>query len=331
MVKQYLISAALICTLLFIGSAHALPPELVETVVVNGIGTDLEKAKYNAARNALEQVIGTFISTESIIKNDKLIKDEVLAHSAGFLKEMTVLGTDRTQDGLMQVKIKAVVVSSKLKTRIDALRITDRSVNGENLFTEAFSKIDLQKRNLKLLDQFMQRYPSMAYSHTLFAPTIINTNADANTADLQVRVDTQWESSFINEFRQMIASAVSVNKDNTIRVCFERGRSFGKEPECYKLDKSLVRQTRLSRMFSKANVLVILKDRTGKQVKSYKMERAQFPNLRHDGYYNPNYADYLNLYMNDSRTETFSITLPISEMQKVTSIEASLQPIGQRE
>ena len=129
----------------------------------------------------------------------------------------------------------------------------------------------------------------------------------------------------------MIASAVSVNKDNTIRVCFERGRSFGKEPECYKLDKSLVRQTRLSRMFSKANVLVILKDRTGKQVKSYKMERAQFPNLRHDGYYNPNYADYLNLYMNDSRTETFSITLPISEMQKVTSIEASLQPIGQRE
>lgn len=53
MLKQYIIGAILICTLLFNGSAHALQTELMETVVVNGIGTDLEKAKYNAARNAL--------------------------------------------------------------------------------------------------------------------------------------------------------------------------------------------------------------------------------------------------------------------------------------
>lgn len=330
MIQRVFITTILVGVLLFSMSAAAAPSEQMETVVVNGIGTDLDKAKYNAARNALEQVIGTFISTESIIKNDKLIKDEVLAHSSGFLKEMAILGSERTQDGLIQVKIKAIVVSSKLKTRIDALRISDRSVNGENLFTEAFSKIDLQKRNQKLLNQFMQRYPSMAYSHTLYAPTIINTNAEANTADLQIRVDTQWEASFITEFQQIVASAVSVNQDNTIRVCFERGRGSGKAPECYKLDKSLVRQTSLARIFNQVTLQITLKDRSGNQIRSYKMERSQFPNLRHDGYYNSNYINFLSLYMNDTRTETFSITLPVSEMQRVTSIEASLQPLNQR-
>lgn len=59
---------------------YAEDAEKTEKVVVSGFGLNPEKAKENAIRNAVEQVIGAYVASESIVKNSQLLKDEILGN-----------------------------------------------------------------------------------------------------------------------------------------------------------------------------------------------------------------------------------------------------------
>jgi len=48
----------------------------VETITI-GSGNTIESAKFNALRSALEQVSGSYLSTNTLVINDKLISDNI--------------------------------------------------------------------------------------------------------------------------------------------------------------------------------------------------------------------------------------------------------------
>lgn len=298
-------------------AAAATPADVVETIV-SGVGTDIERAKYNAARNAIESVIGTFISAESIVKNDRLIKDELLSHSAGYINTMDIISTERSNDGLIHVKAKASVVRSKLRSQVQALRLTDRSVKGEHLFAEVQSKIDLQKRNSSLVDLFMRGYPEAAYNHSLYAPVIINTNPSTGNAQVKVQVDVAWQSRYVQNFKQLAAQVTSVNRDNLINVCFRtsHGRS-----ECHKIDQALIQDTHFGQMFKPSKLLLLLKDKAGVIVHRQYIERRRLPNLHHDKYSQNSQARYLEIDADGVTKESFEFSLPAEKLRFITSIQ----------
>lgn len=47
------------------------------TLVVNGEGSTKEEATHVALRSAIEQAFGTFVSANTTILNDELVKDEI--------------------------------------------------------------------------------------------------------------------------------------------------------------------------------------------------------------------------------------------------------------
>jgi hypothetical protein len=81
---------------------------LVE-VTVTGAGTNEDEALRDAMRKAVEQGAGTFISSHSEVKDFALVRDTVLARSAGFLQSKKILSKQELADGTWQVKISAVV------------------------------------------------------------------------------------------------------------------------------------------------------------------------------------------------------------------------------
>lgn len=56
-----------------------------------GVGKDFDKAKKDALRNAIESTIGTYVSSNSSIENNKLISDEVISLTSGLIKSYSVL------------------------------------------------------------------------------------------------------------------------------------------------------------------------------------------------------------------------------------------------
>jgi len=81
---------------------------LVEVTVTGG-GANEDEALRDALRKAVEQGAGTFISSHSETKDFALVRDTVLARSAGFVQSKKVLSKQKLPDDTWQVKISAMV------------------------------------------------------------------------------------------------------------------------------------------------------------------------------------------------------------------------------
>lgn len=84
------------------------------TLVASGKASDSEKATTIALRSAIEQAYGTFVSANTTILNDDLVKDEIVTISNGNIKSYEVLSDVTCEDGQDMVTVKATVCISKL-------------------------------------------------------------------------------------------------------------------------------------------------------------------------------------------------------------------------
>jgi hypothetical protein len=243
----------------FIPFAFSEEPEKTEKVVVNGIGIDADKARNNAIRNAIEQVIGTYVTSDTMVKNSQLIKDEILGYSGGYVKDSRVVSSEKNDDGLFSVKLEAVVVSTKLKRKIQDLNIATVKVAGESLFGEAFSKIEQKKGGAELVGKVIAKYPQAAYQFEVGKPTVVNTDHTNGKANIKIPLVIKWDTAFLAELRSALAQASSKEFSSISIKSFERGKNqdFAKENQiicfathgtkrsgrangCYALDWSVV-------------------------------------------------------------------------------------------
>lgn len=83
------------------------------TLVTSGTGSTKEEATRNALRNAIEQAFGTFVSANTEVLNDELIKDEITTVSTGNVKSYKELSVSQS-NGTYDVSVQAVVSIDQL-------------------------------------------------------------------------------------------------------------------------------------------------------------------------------------------------------------------------
>lgn len=79
------------------------------TLVVSGEGESLDKATTMALRSAIEQAFGTFISANTTILDDELVKDEIVSISSGNVKKYDILNSYDKNNGNVFVTLQATV------------------------------------------------------------------------------------------------------------------------------------------------------------------------------------------------------------------------------
>ena len=110
-------------------STRAALPEAKE-VVVTGVGTDPDKAMQNAFSQAIEQTVGVLVDAETVVKNDQLIRDEILTYSRGYVEKYEVVKRWE-EDGLHHATIRAVVARDKLVEKLRGMKIAVHEVAGD--------------------------------------------------------------------------------------------------------------------------------------------------------------------------------------------------------
>ena len=108
--------------------ADALPQ--AKEVVVTGVGTDADKALQNAFSQAIEQTVGLLVDSETVVKNDQLIRDEVLTFSRGYVEKYEVVKQWQA-DGLHHATIQATVARDKLAEKLRGMKIAVADTRGE--------------------------------------------------------------------------------------------------------------------------------------------------------------------------------------------------------
>jgi len=115
------------------------------TLTVSGQGQTLDEAKQNALRNAIEQAFGTFISSNTEILNDELVKDEIVSVSNGNIQKFEVISEVQIPDGGYAITLKASVSVSKLTSFCESKGISVE-FNG-SLFTLNVNQQILNEEN----------------------------------------------------------------------------------------------------------------------------------------------------------------------------------------
>ena len=83
-------------------------------LVVDGEGPNKTEATKVALRSAIEQAYGTFVSANTDILNDELVKDEIVTVSSGNIKSYKELSSTVLPNGNTYVSLSAVVSIGKL-------------------------------------------------------------------------------------------------------------------------------------------------------------------------------------------------------------------------
>jgi len=113
--KSILLSLILVLSI----SLFAQETESV-TLTVSGTGSTQDEAQQNALRSAVEQAFGTFISSNTEILNDELVRDEIVSVSSGNIQEFDIVSEAQLPDGRFASTVKATVSVAKLTSFVES-------------------------------------------------------------------------------------------------------------------------------------------------------------------------------------------------------------------
>jgi hypothetical protein len=93
----------------------------VGTILANDLGAARDQAIEDAMRKAVEQALGTYIKSETLVENFQLVEDRILSWSAGYVKKYEILSEKKAQMDSYEVQMRATVNLSELRNDDGAL------------------------------------------------------------------------------------------------------------------------------------------------------------------------------------------------------------------
>lgn len=110
----------------------------IVTVKGRGVGEDMAAALKDAYRDAIETAVGLYVDAEQMVKNDELLRDQVLTQSNAYIEGYDVL-SKKVGDGLVSIKILARVRSKTLTKKVSGF-MKPRTVEVGSALRDQFAK-----------------------------------------------------------------------------------------------------------------------------------------------------------------------------------------------
>lgn len=123
------------------GAATAPPAGDVRVITVDGAGKDFEAAKRDAYREAVRQVVGGYVDSETLVKNDSLIEDRIITLSSGFVEKSEPL-SERIEEGITRVRLRAHVRVTPILRALQSQNVATVMVDGKSLQAQLTTKGD---------------------------------------------------------------------------------------------------------------------------------------------------------------------------------------------
>jgi hypothetical protein len=141
-------------------------------VVAKGFGAILagdevkakEDAVASALRNAVEQVVGTMIESQTLVENYQMVEDKIYSRTAGYVQKYDVISTTKQSDSSLEVTVRAVVKLTDLRNDLEAINVliqrkgkprTMILIEEQNLTYNYHFTIDMNTTETALMNEMM--------------------------------------------------------------------------------------------------------------------------------------------------------------------------------
>jgi|GEM_PF-5927524 len=194
------------------------------TVVAAGSGSDLRSARDDACRNAVRQVVGAYIESSVIVRNDQLIEDQVIALSAGFIERVEVIaGSERTDGGLTHLRVRATVRSSRVMEdvarHVGPMGVSERAVDGLSLASQWRTKSDRDEAKDQILERVFRDYPAASMTARQVGDLRVERGPNGTpevVVEVQLEAADDWQAGFVEPICTALAAGVESQKRGTV-------------------------------------------------------------------------------------------------------------------
>ena len=162
-------------------------------IEVAGRGATPDQARDNGFRLAVEQALGTLISSEIEVNNGRIVRDEIVSYASGYVDRFDIVST-QSVDNQIQVSMKVWVGSSALSDRLLNRSQTSGEVEG------ARASVQLQTLNQEratgdaLLQQVLNDFPKRAFDIELRPTDVVRQN---RTAHMELSFVLRWNKDYL--------------------------------------------------------------------------------------------------------------------------------------
>ena len=187
----------LILLLIFVGNVVFAQP-----IRIQGIGETFQQAKENAFKNAVELKVGSVLVNELESKDNKLIRNEIINYSAGYVDNFKVIEINNYNNKTFVI-VDVWVSSSKIADRILGTSFNNKSFDSDRHGTQYDTYTNSKNNADKLLNSLLKDYPKRAfvitqYQHRFGVDTLRN-------PFIEINFKFNWNYNYLVSFNEVLS------------------------------------------------------------------------------------------------------------------------------
>jgi len=225
-------------------------------IEVAGRGATESQARNNGFRLAVEQALGTLISSETEVQNGRIVRDEIISYAAGFVDRFEIVGS-RSIDNEVEVTMKVWVGRSALADRL--LNRTEQSGQVDG----ARASVQLQTLNQEratgdaILQQVLNDFPKRAFDIELKPTDVVRQN---RSAIMEINFRMTWNRDYLRSLWTALEATSQRTNRPAATITVNGGGWFGGFGGAAKYDDAVKLQLLANRMlFGLPTVLVTIR------------------------------------------------------------------------
>ena len=171
----------------------------------SGTGTNFELAKQNAFREAVQIKVGALVLSERESNTYKLVKDDILVYSAGYVEDFKVISTTNINKNVI-VTMDVLVSSSKIADSILSRKDNAKVFSGEKMTAQYGTYLEQRSKGNEVLNNLLTSYPNRAYQ-LKYGPTAFKHDGYGNAVYIvpyELKYNQKWIEG-LNETAKLLS------------------------------------------------------------------------------------------------------------------------------
>lgn len=170
-------------------------------VEVQSQAATFEAAKNEAFRLAVENAVGSLILSETEVRNNRIVRDEIISYASGYVDRFNIIDRQESNNQVT-LKMKVWVAHSALSNRLLNESRAAGQVEGERVSAQIQTFKQQRQAGDRVLTTVLNDYPKRAFNIGVLPTKVL---VDRNrTPQLYVAFDVSWNQNYLDSLAEAV-------------------------------------------------------------------------------------------------------------------------------
>jgi hypothetical protein len=229
-------------------------------IEVEGRGDTPTQARDNGFRLAVEQALGTLISSETEVVDGRIKRDEIISYAAGYVDRFTIVQTTVGADGQTRVTLKVWVARSALADRLLNRSEKSGEVDGPRATVQLQTLNQERITGDRLVQQVLNDFPQRAFDIDLRPTDVVRQN---RSAQMEISFVLKWNKDYLRSLWTALEATAYRGPNAVSRITVNSGSLFGFGGQAHFDDHQKLQQVINRMVMSTPAVLITVRGSSG--------------------------------------------------------------------